>query len=151
MKTSSVIRDRRPPGRLLTLFVLLIALFLVGINQAPSAVAAKSAAQSAIVTPSTPVPMPTGTLVALNNSFGNQTNPHINCDRVLYTNDDFQGSSTIHYFDFSTGTDSVIPGNEQDRLADVYGMHIALTEINALGDYIVLFDTTTQTRSVISG
>src|SRR5262249_15791881 len=140
MKTiCAVFRNRRPLGRL-RLIVLLMALALVGINQAPRAVAARSAAPSAVVTPITTVPMLTGTLVAVNNGPGNQTNPHVDCDRVSYINDDFQGSSTIHYFDFSTGTDTVIPGNNLDRLSDVFGSTIAFTELTGFGDQIVVFD-----------
>src|SRR5262244_4599835 len=98
--TSYVIRNRRALGRLLRVFVLLIGLALVGINRGPGPVAARGTTQSMVVTPITTVPMLTGTLVAVNNGPGNQTNPHVDCDRVSYTNDDFQGSSTIHYFDF---------------------------------------------------
>src|SRR5262249_49428001 len=129
MKTiCAVFRNPRPVGRL-RLIVPLMALALVGINQAPSAVAARSAAQSVVVTPIATVPMLTGTLVAVNNGPGDQTNPHVSCDRVSYTNDDFAGMSMIHYFDFSTGTDSVIPGNGLDRLSDVFGSRIAFTEL----------------------
>src|SRR5215813_2555662 len=149
--TSYVIRNRRALGRLLRVFVLLIGLALVGINRGPGPVAARGTTQSMVVTPITTVPMLTGTLVAVNNGPGNQTNPHVDCDRVSYTNDDFQGSSTIHYFDFSTGMDNVIPGNGQDRLSDLSGSRIAFTEVAPLGDQIVVFDTTTQTRTVVSG
>jgi Tol biopolymer transport system component len=118
----------------------------------PSPVAARStAAQFAVVVPPTTVHMLTGTLMAVNNGPGNQTNPHVNCDRVSYTNDDLEGSSTIHYFDFSTGADNVIPGNTLDRLSDLSGTHIAFTELTALGDRIVVFDTTTQTSTVVPG
>src|SRR5215510_6389655 len=141
MKTiCAVFRNPRPVGRL-RLIVLLMALALVGINQAPRAVAARSAAQSAVVTPITTVPMLTGTLVAVNNGPGNQTNPHVNCDRVSYTNDDLEGSSTIHYFDFSSGMDNVIPGNYLDRLSAVFSGRIAFTELTGFGDQVVLFDT----------
>jgi hypothetical protein len=97
--------------------------------------------------------MLTGTFVPVNNSQGDQTNPHVDRDRVSYTNDDFAGHSLIHLFDFSTGTDSVIPGNGLDRLSDVSGTRIAFSEINtALGvDQVVLFDTSTQTRTVLPG
>src|SRR5215472_11627778 len=151
MKTiCAVFRNPRPVGRL-RLIVLLMALALVGINQAPRTVAARSVAQSVVVTPFTPAPMLTGTLVAVNNGPGDQTNPHVSCDRVSYTNDDFAGMSTIHYFDFSTGTDNAIPGNGLDRLSNISGSSIAFTEITSLVDQIVVFDTTTHARSVVPG
>ena len=150
--TRIVIRNRRPLGQLFRLIVCLIAMTLVGINRGSIPTAASSmAAQSAVVVPPTTVQMLTGTLVAVNNGTGDQTNPHVNCDRVSYTNDDLEGTSTIHYFDFSTGTDSVIPGNTLDRLSDLSGSLVAFTELTALGDRIVVFDTTTQASTVIPG
>lgn len=129
---------------------MVVALFCI--NQGPSvAVATIAAGQPTVVVQATTVPMLTGTLVAVNNGPGDQTDPHVNCDRVSYTNDDLEGSSTIHYFDFSTGTDNVIPGNGLDRLADVFGTRVAFTELTGLGDRIVVFDTTTQTLSVVPG
>ena len=139
--------------RWLVLIVVLIALALTGIGHGPSWAAARTTPQSVIVTPSATVPMLTGTLVPVNNSQGDQTNPHVDRDRASYTNDDFAGHSLIHFFDFSTGTDSVIPGNGLDRLSDVSGTRIAFSEINTtLGvDQVVLFDTATQTHTVLPG
>jgi Tol biopolymer transport system component len=129
----------------------LIALALTGIDHGPSRAAARTTAQSVTVTPSASVPMLTGTLVPVNNSQGDQTNPHVDRDRVSYTNDDFAGHSVIHLFDFSTATDSVIPGNGLDRLSNIGDTHVAFSELTSLGDHIVLFDTTTQTSTVVSG
>src|SRR5215471_979508 len=148
---STVIRHRRTITAL-SVMLLLITLVFVAIDQNPSRAAITATAQS-VVTPSATVPMLVGTFTPVNNGPGDQTNPHVDCDRVSYTNDDFQGSSTIHYFDFSTGTDNVIPGNGLDRLSDLSGTRIAFSEINVplIADQVVLFDTTTQTRTVLPG
>jgi len=58
--------------------------------------------------PSTPILV--GSFFPINNGAGDQTNPHVACDLASYTNDDFQGSSTIHYWDFATSTDHMVPG-----------------------------------------
>jgi hypothetical protein len=131
---------------------LLIGIALVGIHQGPSPVAARSVgAQSTIVLQVPTAKMLAGTFQAINNGPGDQTNPHVNCNRVSYTNDDLEGTSSIHYFDVSTGTDNVVPGNTLDRLSDVSGTRIAFTELTGPGDQIAVFDTTTQTRTVVSG
>ena len=131
--------------------VLLIALALTAIDHGPSRAAARGIAQSVIVTPSAPVPMLAGTLAAVNNGRGNQLNAHVYRDRVSYTNDDLEGSSTIHLFDFSTAADNLMPGNAQDRLADVSDTKIAFTEVTSTGDQVVVFDTTSQKSTVVSG
>lgn len=152
MKTrtrNTVIRNRNSQVKLLSL-VLSIALALVSIGYGPGRAAASGTTQSAVVTPLATVPMLTGILSPVNNGPGNQTNPHVNRDRVSYTNDDLEGTSTIHYFDFSTGTDNTIPGNGLDRLSDVSDTQVAFTELTGPGDQVVLFDPTTETRTVIS-
>lgn len=99
----------------------------------------------------TPAPALTGSFSAVNNSQGNQTNPHVDCNVASYTNDDFQGSSTIHYWDFTTSTDHEIPGNGLDRLSDVSGNRVAFTEVTPAGDSVALYDITTQTRIELPG
>jgi hypothetical protein len=138
--------------RRLVLIVLLIALALTGIDHGPSRAAARNTAQSGIITPNATVPMLTGTLQAVNNSRGNQTNPHVHRDRVSYTNDDLEGSSTIHLFDFLTAADNVIPGNAQDRLADVSDTKVAFTAVEFLfpGDNVLVFDTTSQINTLVA-
>ena len=98
-----------------------------------------------------PAPILTGTFSAVNNGPGNQTNPKVDCATASYTNDDFQGSSMIHYWDFSTGTDHVIPGNGLDRLSDVSGNRIAFTEFTVGGDTVALYNTSTLTRTDLPG
>jgi len=130
--------------------VLLIALVCVTIDQGPSRAAIKSSTQS-VVTPPANVPMLPGSFAPVNVGPGDQTGPHVYRDRVSYTNDDFAGTSAIHYFDFSNGTDTVVPGNTLDRLSDIFENHIAFTELTGQpGDLIVVYDTTTQTSTPVS-
>lgn len=150
MRTTSTVIRNHHRLRSVGVIVLLIALSLAGIDHGPSRAATIATAESVIVTPSATAPMLTGTLVPVNNSQGDQTNPHVNRDRVSYTNDDFAGHSLIHLFDFSTATDNVVPGNGLDRLSDISATHVAVTELTSLGDHIVLFDTTTQMSTVVS-
>lgn len=148
----TVVRNRRPLQQSRSLIALLIVASLAGINAGASHVAARSArAQSAVVLQTTTVPMLAGAFRAINNGPGNQTNPHVDCDLASYTNDDFQGSSTIHYFDFSTGTDSVVPGNGLDLLSDVSGSRIAFTEVQADGDHVIVYDTVSQAITIVPG
>ena len=147
----TVIRYRRPLRQTRRLLVLLIAVALVSINAGPSlSAAASKGAQSAVVSQTTTITMLPGTTQAINNGPGNQTNPHIYCDLASYTNDDFQGASTIHYFDFSTSTDRVIPGN-QDLLSDIAGSRIAFTEVHADGDHVAVYDTVSQATTFVPG
>lgn len=135
-------------SRLLTLGVLSIALALgwMDRNQSHAAYGNAQTIVAPLLTPAL-----SGTLTAVNNGPGNQTKPHVDRDRVSFSNNDFAGSSLIHLFDFSTGTDSALTGNGLDRLSDVAGIHVAFTELTALGDQVVVFDTTSQMRNVVSG
>ena len=107
--------------------------------------------QSDAVLQTTTAPMLTGTFQTVNGGFGDQTDPHIDCNRASYTNDDFFGALSIRYFDFATNTDQAIPGNGTDVLSDVFGGTIALTEATPSGPQVVLFDTATQARTVVPG
>jgi Tol biopolymer transport system component len=108
-----------------------------------------SIAGAALAQVSTPVL--TGTFSAVNNGPGSQTNPHVDCNTASYTNDDFEGNSTIHFWDFSTSTDHVVPGNGLDRLSDVSGNRIAFTELTASGDSVALYNTSSLTRIDLPG
>lgn len=153
MKTLPVaIRNPRAlkPTRMLP--VLLIAVSLVLPSLSSFAVPASSAAtESTIVLQTAGAPFLQSTAEIVNNGFGNQTNPHVDCDLVSYTLDDFQGSSTVHYKDMSTGADNVIPGNEVDLLSDISGSRVAYTEVTFTGDTIRVFDTSSQTQTVVPG
>src|SRR6185295_5876968 len=99
----------------------------------------------------TTIPMLPGTTQQIAVAPGNQTNPHVVCNLVSYTNDDFEGSSTIRYLDFATNTEHVLPGNGLDRLSDTDGQTIVLTELGANGDELVLYDIASQTTTRIPG
>jgi hypothetical protein len=82
-------------------------------------------------------------IVTMNNSAGNQTDPHVNGDIAAYTD---SADQSIHYYRFSTATDTAIPHGsaEVDTLSDVSGNRICLTRQTAGGDFeIVIFDVTT--------
>jgi hypothetical protein len=148
----AVIRNRRQLKPSRGLVVLLIAVALVAIDVRPSRIAASGAAtQPTVALQTATVPMLTGNFQVVNNGPGNQYNPHVDCNLVSYTNDDFMGTSTIHYFDLSTNTDKVVPGNGVDLLSDVSGGLIAFTEVDFPGDGVFVFDTASQTRTAIPG
>ena len=63
-----------------------------------------------------------GSIVAINNAPGDQTEPGVSGDLAVYTDKDFFNGSKIHYFDFSTGSDHVVPvgaPGDSDNLSDV--------------------------------
>ena len=84
-----------------------------------------------------------GTTLAINNGFGDQTEPHVSGDLAVYTNTS-GGSSTIHYFDFSTSADSTVPvgaPGESDFLSDVAGNRIVFSRSMLGGQTaVMLFD-----------
>src|SRR5262249_35278 len=75
----------------------------------------------------------------------------VDCSLVPYTNLDSPGNSRIRYFDFSSGTDLPTPGNGVDTQPAVSARLIAFTEVDAIGNHIVLFDTATQFRTDLPG
>jgi len=135
------------------LWVLLIAVALVAttIRHPGIASARPVSSENLVVLQPEFAPTLPGTFQVVNNGPGDQFNPHVDCDIASYTNDDFQGSSTIHYQNLSTGADNVVPGNQVDLLSDVAGSHIAFTQVEFTGNTIVVFDTVTQTRTVVPG
>jgi len=92
-----------------------------------------------------------GNFQVVNNGPGDQTDPHVDCDLVSYTDDDFSGVLRIRYFDVATSTDHAIPGNGADSLSDASGTRIAFTEATLDGPQVVVFETSTQQRTVIPG
>src|SRR5215831_19021802 len=107
--------------------------------------------ESTIVLQTTDALPLTGSFQAINNGPGDQTNPHVECNLLTYTNDDFMGRSTIHYHDLSTNNDNEIPGDDVDLLSDVSGSRVAYTEVDYPGDHIMVFDTVSQTRTILPG
>lgn len=123
-----------------------IALLLVAIVTSIGATPPNVFAQT-----TTTIPMLPGTTQPIAVAPGNQVNPHVVCNLVSYTNDDFEGSSTIRYLDFATNTEHVLPGNGLDRLSDTDGQTIVFTELGANGDELVLYDIPSQTTTRIPG
>ena len=142
-----VVRRCFPGSR--RVIVLLMIVALVAASVVPNLVVARSAEPQVIVSPSAQT-LP-GMFQVVNAGSGDQTDPHVDCNLVSYTNDDFFGSSTVRYLDFSTGIDRAIPFNGQDSLSRVSGNQIVFTEASQIGDQIVVFDTASQTRTVIPG
>ncbi|PWT87805.1 MAG: hypothetical protein C5B55_14210 [Blastocatellia bacterium] len=131
---------------------LLITLALLVSLQNPFTVSARSApVESTISLDTAGAPALAGTVQVIEDQPGNEFNAHVDCDVASYTYDDFQGSSTIHYQNLSTGVDSVIPGNQVDLLSDVSGSHVAFTEVTFNGDTVRVFDTSSQTQIVVPG
>src|ERR1041385_540451 len=90
-------------------FILLIVALLTTISTTPVPLAANSL-EPLIQTPTT-IRMLPGATQQIKVGPGNQTNPHVACNLASYTDDDFEGTSLIKYFDFATNTEQVVPGN----------------------------------------
>lgn len=134
------------------LLVLLIALTLIAINQNPRAISAGPVpTESTVVLDTAAATTLPGTFQLVRGEPGDETNPHVDCDVASFTYDDFQGSSTIHYHDLSTGADNVVPGNEVDLLSDISGSRVAYTEVTFSGDTVRVFDTNALTTTIIPG
>lgn len=97
------------------------------------------------------IPLLPGTTQPIKVAPGDQTNPHVACSVASYTDDDFFGNSLIKYFDFATNAEHTIAGNGIDRLSDTDGQRIALTQLDANGDHIRLYDIASQTTTEIPG
>jgi len=147
--TKKAISNDRTPQQSRRLIVLLIAVALVSINQGPNPIAATSTGTVALQTAT--VPMLAGTTQALNAGAGEQLNSHVDCGLAAYSSLDSQGTSQIRYFDFAAGTDHLVPDSGKESLFDVYGGRIASTQNTASGQQVVIFDTATQTRTVVPG
>ena len=144
-----IIRNHRSLKHVRLLSFILIAVTLMAPLR--SQLAAPVTTESTIVLDAASAPLLQSTAEIVSNELGNQTNPHLQCNLVSYTFDDFQGISTIHYKDMATGADNVIPGNQVDLLSDISGSRIAYTEVTFTGDSIRIFDTTSQTQTIVPG
>ena len=105
-----IIRIHRSLKHVRLLSFILIAVTLMAPLR--SQLAAPVTTESTIVLDAASAPLLQSTAEIVSNELGNQTNPHLQCNLVSYTFDDFQGISTIHYKDMATGADNVIPGNQ---------------------------------------
>jgi hypothetical protein len=134
------------------LIVLLIALALIASFQSRFvATANTTTTESTIVLQTAGAPFLVTTGQVVSNELGNQSDPHVDCNLVSYTFDDFQGSSTIHYKDLETGADNIIPGNQVDLLSDISGSRVAYTEVTFFGDTVRIYDTNSLTTTVVPG
>jgi hypothetical protein len=151
MKTSKMDhRSRRLFRQGRRFIVLFFAAALPAINATPNQLAALNSLQSLPQTTIT-IPILPGATQPINAGKGHQTNPHVACNLASYTDDDLEGTSAIKYFDFATNTEHVVPGNGLDRLSETDGRRIALTQLDATGDHIVLYDIASQTTTQIPG
>ncbi|MGE0388274.1 MAG: hypothetical protein AB7Q97_26420 [Gammaproteobacteria bacterium] len=84
--------------------------------------------------------------IVINDSPGDQTDPHVSGDLVAYSN--FAGTQEIRYYRFSTGVDTPITNlagdgtRSIDQLAGVSGPYITFTRINSPNTEsdVMLFD-----------
>jgi hypothetical protein len=88
-----------------------------------------------------------GTLATINNGPGDQNDPHVSGDLAAYTEQDgLRGTSTIHYFNFITGFDNVVPApaGDLDLLSDIDGTRIVFSRVQADGQTpVMVYDTVT--------
>lgn len=96
---------------------------------------------AAQVTPPPPIVV-NSPIVTVNNSPGDQTDPHVDGDFTAYTD---TVRSEIRYYQFSTGVDAAIPGSDTviDILSDVNGGRVAFSRIAPDRNAIMVFDTAT--------
>ena len=133
------------------LCAVLVALTLIAVNYNAATISAGAVpTEETIVLDAAGAPQLQGTLQIVNNGPGHQTSPHVDCDIASYTNDDL-GQSIIHYQNLSTGIDTEIPGNQVDLLSDVSGSRVAFTQVTNDGDTIRVFDTISQTTTLVAG
>src|SRR5882757_2526996 len=89
----------------ISLLVLVASLSAVAIAQSGSAVS-----------------VPAGTLTIVNNNIGDQTDPHVSGNWVVYVDTASADGYSIHYYNLLTHVDASIPSNGgQDALPDVNG------------------------------
>jgi hypothetical protein len=115
---------------------------LIGLMSLPAA------AQTTVLTPQIGRPV-TVTPVTINNSSGDQTDPHVDGDLASYTD---SATSAIRYYRFSTGVDAAIPSGAAivDVLSGVSGNLIAFSRIETDRNAIVVFDTAANTTTEIA-
>lgn len=94
----------------------------------------------------------TSPIVAVNNGSGDQTEPHVDNDLIVYT--DSSATSTIRYFRVSTGEDLGVPAGApgtSDFLSNVNGNRIVFSRLSPDGttSSVFLFDTATSSLTEI--
>ena len=143
-------RNRFKQFRLLCVLLVSGALIISSLTAARASAVSVLTDSTIVLNTADAIPLQ-GTFQVVNNEPGDQTNPHVECGLITYTNDDYMGRSTIHYHDLSTNIDNEIPGDDVDLLSDVSGSRVAYTEVDYPGDHIMVFDTVSQTRTIVPG
>jgi hypothetical protein len=90
-----------------------------------------------------------GTSVTIDNSAGNQTDPHVSGNLAAYTN---LADNHIHYYDFTSAVNAFIPPGDSlaDTLSDVSGNLVAFTRQTPAGDFeVAVFDVSTSSITLI--
>jgi hypothetical protein len=91
-----------------------------------------------------------GTGVTIDNSSGNQTDPHVSGNLAAYTD---LADKRIHYYDFSSAANAFIPPGDSlaDTLSDVSGNLVSFTRQTPAGDFeVAVFDVSTSTVTLIA-
>lgn len=86
-----------------------------------------------------------GTATPINDDPGDQTEPHVSGNLAVYTDNNDGTIRTIHYFDFATAIDRVVPAGalgDSDFLSDVDGNRIVFSRSRAADEQtgVMLFD-----------
>jgi len=144
-------RDNRRPLRPSRKLIGALILTLLAINAVSKLVTASSSGPQPMVLPAPTIVTLNGTLQAVNNGAGDQTEPDLDCNLISYRSQDFQGSSRIHVVAPPSNTDYMIPGNGLDTQPDVNGNRIAFTESIPTGTAVAVFDAMFQMRTDIPG
>ena len=132
-----VMKPEATANQFLSVVSILLLVGLAGIGILPSAAGAQ--------------PQLTGTTTVISTAAGDQVSPSVDCNLASYTNDT-GAAQEIHYFDFTTNTDHVVPTVGVAFLSDVSGSRIAFTNVSAIaGEVVGVFDTATNTSFTIPG
>jgi hypothetical protein len=122
----------------LWMFGLVVVISLVGFP-------GRAGAQN-VVTP-TVLPAPPGKLTIVNNGPGDAFDPHVSGNLISYSTGvgGIGYSSTVRYFDLSTGLDVEIPpgSGTYDAISDVSGSTVVFIRVSAPNSSVFSFDTAT--------
>jgi hypothetical protein len=96
--------------------------------------------------------MVTGTRTTVNNGPGEQNDPHVSGDIAVYTDGTVVTGQSIHYFTFSSATDTTIatPAGASDLLSDISNGLIAFTRIASTRNAIFVYDTAHGTLTEVN-
>jgi len=114
-----------------------------------SIAAAATPAAAQVLVPPSPEPV-TSPVVTVNNSAGEQTDPHVSGDLVSYT--DGTDPQNIRYYRFSSAMDQAIPSpvGASDHLSDVSGDKVPFTRNMGTCNAIMVFDVATSSTTEVA-